>query len=179
MELNRTAERDKYRHIYRTASDYVCKGQRLPQTMIDIKSLPCRGSYLDAGCGTRQMLDFAQSAGFSPVIGFDYASQRPDVVAEVRNFPFKNKSFDIAVMFDVLEHLIPGDDEAACRELSRVARKHILVSANNKPSTWYGWDLHINKRDYGEWEQLFKLWFSGNISIMPGRHTSPMWRIDL
>lgn len=175
----RKVEQEKYRQIYRTKLNYVCKGRRLPQTMEDIKTIPCRGSYLDAGCGTQQMLNFARQVGFSPVIGFDYASQNPDIIAEVRAFPVKDKSFDVAVMFDVLEHLIPGDDEAACKELARVSRKYILVSANNQPSIWCGWDLHINKKDYGEWEKLFKAWFPGQLRLLPGHHTSPMWRVDL
>lgn len=181
MELTRQGERDRYNHLYDVTKDYVCKGIRLPATKRDLLSLPCRGSYLDVGCGKGQMLEYAREIGFSPTVGVDHAALKLSLfsVAGVHALPFRDKSFDVAVCFDVLEHLIPGDDELCCRELARVARKHVLVSASNAKSVYDGWDLHINKRDYGVWQNLLKLWFPGAINTMPGEHSSPMWRVDL
>lgn len=177
--LTRQTEQEKYRAIYKTLTpdDYVCKGQRLPNTQRDLESLPCRGSYFDLGCGAGQMMNYAASIGFTPVFGMDLV--KGSILGEAHVLPVKTKSIDVAVMFDVIEHLVPPDDELACRELARIARNHVLVSANNRDSHRCGWQLHINKRDYGEWERLFKQWMGGKVSMMPGRHTSPMWRVDL
>jgi hypothetical protein len=89
-------------------------------------------------------------------------------------------------MLDVIEHLIPGDDELACRELARVARHHIINTANNKPSISKPAKdvLHINRRPYEEWNTLFHKWFLGArvrwISKGVKRaYISEAWRIDL
>jgi hypothetical protein len=89
----------------------------------------------------------------------------------------------VVSLFDVIEHLIPGDDELACRELARVAKRHILITANNRPSfNKAGDDLHINKRPYEEWDQLFKSWFHGaRVTWIRGHRSyiSEAWRVDL
>jgi hypothetical protein len=90
-------------------------------------------------------------------------------------------------MLDVIEHLIPGDDERACRELGRVARRHIIVTANNRPSMRHiGEDLHINKRPHEEWDRLFRGWFApAEVTWLKkmrhdqGTNASAAWRIDL
>jgi len=144
-----------------------------------IAALEVRGSYLDVGCGTDQMLAFARGLGFCPVVGVDHASAGADAVAQVHALPFRDKSFDVVVMLDVIEHLVRGDDELACRELGRVARKLIVVSANNRPSVWLGKDLHINKRDYGEWDTNFKKWLPGSVRRMDRGFSSPIWQAFL
>jgi ubiquinone/menaquinone biosynthesis C-methylase UbiE len=105
------------------------------------------------------------------------------VRAEAHALPFADKSFDVVSLFDVIEHLIPGDDEAVCREMARVSRRHVLITANNKPSfNKAGDDLHINKRPYEEWDRLFRSWFPGAVHWLTGaprNHVSEGWRIDL
>lgn len=178
-ELNRETERARYGEIYRRHKDYICKGGRLPAAQADIIAIPSRGSYLDVGCGTRQMLTWVWGLGFDPVIGLDHAAAGADVIAQAHALPFKDRSFDVVVMLDVLEHLVPGDEVLALMQLRRVAKKHILVSANNTPSVWDGFDLHINKKPYEAWLKLFQMCLGGKINPMPGHHSSPTWRIDL
>ena len=147
------------------------------------EAVPCRGSLLEVGCGPGILLDLAESLGFGPVLGVEAVPQCCDgkriVLGWAHALPFEEDSFDVVCMFDVIEHLLPGDDELACRELYSVARKHILISASNRKSVHCGWDLHINKRDYGDWHRLFQKWMPGKLTQMPGHHRSPMWRIDL
>lgn len=124
--------------------------------------------------------------GFAHVAGTEYTPELVDgdrvVFAAAHDMPFADGTFDVVTMCDVIEHLLPGDDEAACRELARVATRHVLISANNLDS--FGSDgsqLHINKRPYAEWDALFREWFAGcRVEWLkpPAKH-SEFWRIDL
>lgn len=177
--MTRADCRGIYESVYLKEPNYKSGQTRLIQTIKDMSALPCRGSYLDVGCGRRQMMIHAATLGFSPVIGIDVVPLG-NVVAEAHMLPLRDKSFDVAVLFDVIEHLLPGDDFTVCKQLQRVARRHVLVSASNTPSVHSGRDLHINKRDYDEWHDCFRAWFDeGKVERLPGAHVSPMWRIDL
>ncbi len=52
----------------------------------------------------------------------------PDFVADIRNLPFKNRSYDLVLAFEVLEHLPWKDFEASLNELYRVSKKDVLIS---------------------------------------------------
>lgn len=189
IEQSRAAEHAKYVTAY-GGENYRMKAERREDARADLKALPCRGAYLDVACGRGDMLDVARGLGFSPVMGTEIVPRLIDgktvVRAEVHALPFPDKSFDVATLYDVIEHLIPGDDEAACRELARVARRHVLIMANNFPSRLPdGRDLHINIRSYPAWDACFRSWFApASVTWIKGprrqtRRGSETWRIDL
>lgn len=181
--MNRISEQKKYDAAYQLEK-YGMGGLRMQDAVDDLSSLP-RGSYLDVGCGRGEMLDKAIKMGFSHVKGVEVVPDLIDeervVAGEAYSLPFEDKSFDVVSLFDVIEHLIPGDDELACREMNRVACKHILLTANNRPSRLPdGTDLHINIRSYDEWDELFREWFDGSVVRLKNRkYVSAGWRIDL
>ena len=186
LETARRAEHAKYERAYALNPHYRMKDARRRDAAHDLAALPSRGSYLDVSCGRGDMLIEAENLGFNPVKGTEIVPalihRERIIYAEAHALPFADKSFDVVTLFDVIEHLIPGDDGRACRELARVARKHILITANNRPSfNKAGDDLHINKRDYGHWNALFRTWFPGCVTWIKGnRHyVSEAWRIDL
>lgn len=188
MSLNeaRATEHAKYQRAYRMQPNYRMGERRMEDAVRDLKAIPCRGSYLDVSCGRGEMLKHAKLMGFDPTTGTEIVPALIDGVkvirAEVHDLPFDNDAVDVATMFDVIEHLLPGDEEAACRELARVARRHVLLTANNRPSVnKAGDDLHINKRPYEEWDALFREWFPGNVTWIKGgrSYVSESWRIDL
>lgn len=182
--MDRESEVAKYRACYQDPN-YRMGRPRMLDAQGDVAGLPRRGSYLDVGCGRGEMLAFAEREGFSPVRGVEALDELADgeriVVGRGHALPFPDKAFDVVTLFDVIEHLVPGDDEATCKELARVARHHIVLTANNRPSTHYGVELHINRRPYQEWDGLFRQWFPGTVSWL--RKNSPSisetWRIDL
>lgn len=181
----RQAEHQKYVRTYRSPR-YRMKVKRMRDATNDLRDLPVRGAYLDVSCGWGDMLEQAAKLGFSPVMGTEIVPSLIDghrvKYAEVQALPFEADSFDVVTMFDVIEHLIPGDDELACKELMRVARHHIVITANNKPSISkpYGDILHINRRQYEVWDKLFGRWFSPHkVTWLKGERTSEAWRIDL
>lgn len=185
-EAARRAEFGKYERAYALNPKYRMKRQRMEDAVADLRALPCRGTYLDVGCGRGDMLRQARRLGFDTVRGTEIVPELIDGTAvryaEAHALPFVSGSFDVVTMFDVIEHLVPGDDEAACRELARVARRHVILTANNRPSlNKAGEDLHINKRPYEEWDRLFRTWFRGKVIWIGGarRYVSEAWRVDL
>lgn len=180
----RAAEQAKYPVAY--GRDHYRMGEkRMDDAVRDLAALSCRGSYLDVGCGRGEMLDQAERLGFVLVRGVEVVQALIDgrrvLVGEAHELPFGDRTFEVASMFDVIEHLLPGDDEAACRELARVASKHVLLTANDKGSMEDGVELHVNRRPYPEWDRLFRAWFPGSVTWLkaPRRHASQAWRVDL
>jgi SAM-dependent methyltransferase len=161
-------------------------GGRQKNAQDDLQAIPIRTSLLDVGCGRGEMLDFAMSIGFRYVRGVEIVPYLCDgervIFAPCHALPFGDGEFDTVISNDVIEHVLRGDDELLCREMRRVAKRHILITANNMPSTLPdGTDLHINKRPYQEWDALFRGWFGGAVTWIPtnGIHATERWRIDL
>jgi hypothetical protein len=88
-----------------------------------------------------------------------------DVVADVRELPFADRSFELAFCVSTLEHVgrdnstyavdAPRDeagDEAALRELGRVAAR-VLVTVPTGERDDQGWQL---QREPDEWVELFE-----------------------
>lgn len=186
-QTTREAEFAKYERAYSLNPNYKIKPTRREHSAQVLASCGVRGAYLDVGCGRGEMLTEAARLGFLPVMGTEIVPELIDgktvVRAEAHALPFPDKSFDVVSMFDVIEHLVRGDDAAGCGELGRVARRHIVISANNLPSfNAAGDDLHINKRPYPEWQRLFERWFPGaRVRRQPPvpKQKSVLWRIDL
>jgi len=83
------------------------------------------GYVLDVGCD--QMHLATRIKGH--YIGLDI-NGRPDVKANMEyGLPFKDKSFDAVIAFDILEHL--ENIHSAFDELCRVARSYIIVGLPN------------------------------------------------
>ena len=185
-DVERQSEHQKYFRAYKQPK-YRMKVERMADAVDGLAALrKPRGSYLDVACGRGDMLNAARSLEFSPVMGTEIVPELIDgvtvVYAQCHALPFADKSFDVVSLYDVIEHLLPPDDEAVCREMARVARKHIFITANNKSSRQKNGDeLHINRRPYPEWDQLFHQWFPGGlvVHLQAKQYISEPWRIDL
>lgn len=95
-----------------------------------------RGTLLDVGSG---------STGLAPWLGDEWAVTAADtsfddygassgfrggataVTADVRELPFDDRSFDVVVALDLLEHVPQADRPQALRELRRVTRRRLVV----------------------------------------------------
>jgi ubiquinone/menaquinone biosynthesis C-methylase UbiE len=56
------------------------------------------------------------------------AKLKPDHIADIRDLPFVDASFDTVIAFEVLEH-IPWDQvEKALAELHRVTKRYVIIS---------------------------------------------------
>ena len=180
--MSREAEFVKYEAVYRHAS--YAMGQTRKQAIFRyLAEDPEKGSLLDVGTGRGETLDLAESLGYEPVRGTEVVPYLIDgervVRGEVHALPFPDQSFDWATMFDVMEHLLPGDDEAAVRELCRVSRVGVVLTIANFPSIKDGMDLHINIRAYREWDGLLRQWAPDHVVDWLPRYgsISEGWRL--
>lgn len=183
----RQAEQAKYVRAYRDPKYRMGTG-RMRDARADLGALPHRGFYLDVGCGRGEMLDYANAIGFGMAVGlelvYDLQAARPaDVMSgSALAIPYEANAMDVVSMFDVIEHILPGDDIQAVRELDRVARRHVLITANNRPSRLAdGTDLHINLRHYEDWDAFFREHFTGDVQWLRGAgraYVSETWRVD-
>ena len=183
--MNREDEIKKYVSAYR-GEGYGMGDRRFRAAWTILDDLPCRGGYLDVGCGRGEMLDLADDLGFDPVQGTEVV---PDLVtvdgkvvrATIDRLPFPDRSFDVVSCLDVIEHLVPGDDELGCREMARVASRFVVLTISNVSHRFRGVELHVNRRPYDEWDRLLASWFPGTVTRLGDRATpvNQAWLVDL
>ncbi len=83
---------------------------------------------LEVGIGNGFVTRYLREKGCG-VTTLDIVSELgPDVTGSVLSMPFENAAFDVVVCFEVLEHLPYDDFPKALEELSRVSRKHVVLS---------------------------------------------------
>jgi len=95
---------------------YIKESEKLRmflKTLVALKKLKNNGKLLDIGCATGVFLDMAKKKGYD-VLGVDvsnyacdYASENFKVktkCGELEKLKFKEKSFDVITMWDVLKH---------------------------------------------------------------------------
>ena len=92
-------------------------------------------SILDAGCGSGIFCNYAQDvAPHVHVVGCDRSQaalsyvQVSKAIGNVAAMPFATRAFDCVTSLEVLEHLPIIVYDAACLELTRLARKYSVIS---------------------------------------------------
>jgi ubiquinone/menaquinone biosynthesis C-methylase UbiE len=130
-------------------------------------------SILDVGCGEGFTLGKLKEHGIGKKhTGIDAAKdaivlgkkENPNLnlsIGDIYNLKFKDKSFDLVISTEVLEHL--ADPKKALRELKRISKKYVLLSVPNEPwfylfnYTQWGKDIgHINKWTKSAFVKLIK-----------------------
>lgn len=118
-----------------------------------LSGIPSKCSVLDIGCGTgriRQVLpDDLDYVGLdnSPELLKIAERNFPDdkfIVADARELPFPDKSFDAVLLIAVVHHFLKKDDRlAVLREARRVlkngGRLYLSVWNLNRPKFWKQW----------------------------------------
>jgi SAM-dependent methyltransferase len=107
-------------------------------------------SVLDVGCGSGEGLRILANRATSALgIDLDERLRRSDVNVEIKSVTeVPDKSFDVVVCLDVIEHV--EADQAFVAELFRVARKAVFVSTPNYSVSFNRHPYHI--REYTPWE---------------------------
>lgn len=177
-----TRERElaKYIDAYKDDTYGMSEGRRVA---LDGLLAQMKGeSYLDVSTGRGETMELAKKHGYTFVKGTETVPELcgPDVTqAILPNVPHADKSFDSVSLIEVIEHLLPADIEPALFELTRLAKKHILISAATGPHWMGGVNLHPSARPESEWDELFtKIWGDQVRKVAP-LDFSPCWRVDL
>jgi SAM-dependent methyltransferase len=85
-------------------------------------------SVLEVGPGTFLVSDALKRRGYKvTTCDFD-PDLGADVTADVRKLPFKDRSFDLVIACQVLEHIPFDDFETALKEIRRVAKSGAVIS---------------------------------------------------
>jgi ubiquinone/menaquinone biosynthesis C-methylase UbiE len=108
------------------------------QRVMGIKSVIPQGvkRILDCGCGDGRLGNLLKDE--YTVEGCDISSESlkhckfPTIRCSVTKLPFQDRYFDLVISSEVLEHILPGDYEQACREIERVTRKWVIVTVPNR-----------------------------------------------
>lgn len=178
MRDNRDEEIERYVEQY--ASPKYGMGQRRQEDVKRIIRDLRRGSLLDVSTGRGETLRFAKELGFTEVRGTEVVPEllSDDVVfAQAHSLPFEDNSFDHVTCFDVLEHLVEADIAPALREMYRVARLSVTVSASERPSIFGNVDLHISKRPATEWHRLIRSCWDKNTKRIGKAGGSPAFQV--
>ncbi len=140
-------------------------------------------AVLEVGCGEGHLARFiAQGWDAPPIVAFDISLA---VIAEAvrigggpRFFvgssyalPFPDKSFDLVVMCEVMEHL--AEPDTALAEIARVARRGCLVSVPREP-LWRALNLLRGAywKDWGNTPGHVQWWSKRSFLRLLGRHGS-------
>ena len=93
-------------------------------------------SILDAGCGDGRITNRLVS-GYSRVIGLEQSKEAlrhvkaEKMLGSIESLPFPDRSFDLVLCCEVLEHLPFEVYPRALKEIERVAAKYIIVTVPN------------------------------------------------
>lgn len=114
---------------------------------------------LDAGCGTGYGLELLAEGGASRVVGIDISEVAVDQAShatasdndvevlrgDLRDLPFSDNEFDLAVCFEVIEHV--EDPETVLDELARVLTPNglLCVSTPNRRVYPAGNPFHVHE----------------------------------
>lgn len=83
---------------------------------------------LEIGIGNKTVSSVLTHRGVNmTTCDFD-SDLKPDYVADIRELPFDDKSFDLVMACQVLEHLPWNDLSRALKELERVTSKYAIIS---------------------------------------------------
>ena len=178
IDVARGAEVEKYRGVYRDHPNYRMSSVRMGEATAAIEHWRGKG-IVDIGCGRGEMLTVYSDLGLDPVSGTETIPQLcdQDGVSQAMGhaLPFYDDSLDYATTWDVIEHLVPGDEYLMWAEMERVSRKAVAFSINNHPSNSLGVELHINVKPYAEWHEIVCTRFPGSEITYHPHLTSPIW----
>jgi len=133
------------------------------------QSLKPDWKILDVGCGRLSPLKFTKKGSYR--VGIDHyepyikASKKlaihdKYILADAKNLPFKDNSFQVVIAIEIIEHLKKQDSFKIIKEMERVAsKKMILTTPNGFLKTLPG-DLdnpnefHLSGWDVGDLKEL-------------------------
>lgn len=135
MKASEHRSREIYDHHWRSAEGPLCERERRRADAV-LSMIPRETeSVLEVGCGDGLIIN--QVGGGINTMGIDISAEAlervsgPCMVGSAGSMPFADKSWDVVVASEVLEHVAADGYEASLSEIARVARKTIIVTVPN------------------------------------------------
>jgi 2-polyprenyl-3-methyl-5-hydroxy-6-metoxy-1,4-benzoquinol methylase len=170
-----------YRDNYRTYEwDALAHEFRATATLIRDTFLPKKA--LDVGCATGHLVRALREREVE-AWGLDASGWATGAADEsvspylthglIQQLPFRAKSFDTVICFDVLEHIPEEDADRACAELMRVASRYLILNLITLESADYTDPTHITVKPKQWWiDKLTKL---GGTVVPYEHYGAPVW----
>lgn len=96
-------------------------------------------NVLEIGIANKVVSNYLQSKGIKVTTCDIDDELKPDVIADIRKLPFKDKEFDLVIACEVLEHIPFADFKEALKEIRRVSDKHAVISIPYATFSIYGY----------------------------------------
>lgn len=85
-------------------------------------------NVLEIGIGNKTVANYLKQNGIKiDTCDFDKCL-KPDYVADIRDLPFDDKSYDVVMACEILEHIPWKDVDKALNELHRISKRYVLIS---------------------------------------------------
>lgn len=135
---------------------------------------------LDIGSGRGEIVFYALKQGATEAIGIDYSKDAIDIakkaqkkqskyiksnskffVRDAKRTRYKDESFDVVFMLEVLEHLYPEEQEQILKEIHRILRPKGKLFIHTAPSKFFNdytykyWCYPISSLFVGLWNMVF------------------------
>ena len=117
------------RFLYKWAWDRRCRAVDTIRVLHEV--VGSGATILDAGCGEYGLTAFMPGADITGVDILPEDAVAPEVNyarASLTDLPFDDRSFDVVIAIDVLEHLSPEMRTSAIREAVRIARRAAIIT---------------------------------------------------
>ena len=158
--LNRDQEKMRYEEVYRDPRYRMGLGRLQWGVECLREMVPAGGtSLLDVGTGRGELIVAACALGLEKAWGVDAApslawgmDNYKVFTADAWDLPFGDGIWDMVSCLDMLEHIQEKDVDKVLKELFRVARHRVILTASNIHSNHvdHG-ELHITRLSYDDW----------------------------
>lgn len=157
----------KYDYLYKN-NDLYNANKNHPRYAVALKLLLNCGRVklvADIGCGRCIFFDVLQKRGLH-VFGLDpskvivNAKKSPFVIrGTCDKIPYADNLFDVVFCLDVLEHIPEVLISDSLKELSRISKKYLIISAASHEDIVENLKVHISIKSYTEWEKIISKYF--------------------
>ena len=93
-------------------------------------------SIIDIGCGWNEFCKTMKSAGISNCIGVDCSCAGADIIASAHDIPVEDKTYDLLVSFDCMEHIPKEEVLDSFKEFARICNRMFIKVALTENTTF-------------------------------------------
>lgn len=143
MPFKETTKEEMKKHYnsirnFKDKSDSYYFNRRAECLSTFLNNVPPTTRILNLGCGDGKFSDFLKQQGFSNIVDVDisisllkFDKHSKKILGDAENISFKEKTFDVLLMTDVIEHI--ENRKKTVYELFRVLKKdgHVFITYPN------------------------------------------------